>query len=173
MGRGNAHFEAYGCAGEIRSAKGYLILWHDGADRLADALHDPIARARRWPRDLFELAGVGAVTLPAAVKKPAYRYKPSDQSRQTWAAAAAEARSMPAPTSRPPVPIPTRYVTAGRPICQVLQVAGSDKVQHRANTSLFFRPIGLKFSDRPQPARTAPSESKIGPKFAQEAIWGC
>ena len=88
-GRGNAHFEAYGCAGEIRSAKGYLILWHDGAARLADALHDPIARARRWPRDLFELAGVGAVTLPAAVKKPAYSYKPSDQSRQTWAAAAA------------------------------------------------------------------------------------
>ena len=88
-GRGNAHFEAYGCAGEIRSAKGYLILWHDGAGRLADALHDPVARARRWPRDLFELAGVGAVTLPAAVKKPTYRYKPSDQSRQTWAAAAA------------------------------------------------------------------------------------
>ena len=87
-GRGNGHFEAYGCAGEIRSARGYLILWHDGAGRLADALHDPVARARRWPRDLFELAGVGAVTLPAAVKKPAYRYKPSDQSRQTWAAAA-------------------------------------------------------------------------------------
>ena len=88
QGRGNAHFEAYGCAGEIRSAKGYLILWHDGAGRLADALHDPVARARRWPRDLFELAGVGAVTLPAAVKTPAYSYKPSDQSRQTWAAAA-------------------------------------------------------------------------------------
>ena len=35
------------------------------------------------------MAGVGAVTLPAAVKKPAYRYKPSDQSRQTWPAAAA------------------------------------------------------------------------------------
>ena len=42
---------------------------------------------RRWPRDLFELAGVGAVTLPGAVKTPAYSYKPSDQSRQTWAAA--------------------------------------------------------------------------------------
>ena len=87
-GRGNAHFEGYGCAGEIRSARGYLILWHDGAGRLADALHDPVARARGWPRDLFELAGVGAVTLPAAVKTPAYRYKPSGQSRRTWAAAA-------------------------------------------------------------------------------------
>ena len=88
-GRGNAHFEAYGCAGEIRSAKGYLILWHDGAGRLADALHDPIARSRCWPRDLFELAGLPAVTLPGAIKTPIYSYKPSDQSRQTWAAAAA------------------------------------------------------------------------------------
>ena len=40
-GRGNGHFEVYGCAGEIRSARGYLILWHDGAGHLADALHDP------------------------------------------------------------------------------------------------------------------------------------
>ena len=53
----------------------------------------PIARSRRWPRDLFELAGVGAVTLPGAVKTPAYSYKPSDQSRQTWAMAAAGARA--------------------------------------------------------------------------------
>ena len=55
----------------------------------ADALHDPEARSRRWPRDLFELAGLPAVTLPGAVKTPTYSYKPSDQSRQTWAAAAA------------------------------------------------------------------------------------
>ena len=87
-GRGNGHFELYGCAGEIRSAKGYLILWHDGAGRLADALHDPLARARRWPRDLFELAGLPAVTLPDPVRTPACAYKPSDQSRQTWARAA-------------------------------------------------------------------------------------
>ena len=88
-GRANGHFEVYGCAGEIRSARGYLILWHDGAGRLADTLHDPIARSRRWPRDLFELAGLPAVTFPGAVKTPTYRYKPSDQSRQTWAVAAA------------------------------------------------------------------------------------
>ena len=87
-GRGNGHFEVYGCAGEIRSARGYLILWHDGAGRLADALHDPVVRLRRWPRDLFELAGLPAVTLPGAVKTPTYHYKPSDQSRHTWAAAA-------------------------------------------------------------------------------------
>lgn len=88
-GRGNGHFEVYGCAGEIRGAKGYLILWHDGAGRLADALQDPLARARRWPRDLFELAGLPAVTLRGAVKIPAYSYKPSEQSRRAWAAAAA------------------------------------------------------------------------------------
>ena len=88
-GRGNGHFEVYGCAGEIRSARGFLILWHDGAGRLADALHDPIARSRTWPRDLFELAGLPAVTLPAAVKTPTYTYQPSDHSRRTWAAAAA------------------------------------------------------------------------------------
>ena len=81
------HFEVYGCAGEIRSAKGYLILWHDGAGRLADALHDPIARARRWPRDLFELACLPSVTFPGAVKTPTCSDKPSDQSRQTWAIA--------------------------------------------------------------------------------------
>ena len=69
-GPGHGHFEVYGCAGEVRSAKGYLILWHNGAGRLADALHDPVARSRRWPRDLFELAGLPAVTLPGAVKTP-------------------------------------------------------------------------------------------------------
>ena len=92
-GRGNGHFEVYGCAGEVRSAKGYLILWHDGAGHLADALHDPVARSRRWPRDLFELAGLPAVTLPGAVKTPTYNYKPSDQSRQTWAAGRRSARA--------------------------------------------------------------------------------
>ena len=69
-GRGNGHFEVYGCAGEVRSAKGYLILWHDGAGHLADALHDPVARSRRWPRDLFELAGLPAVTLPGSRQDP-------------------------------------------------------------------------------------------------------
>ena len=48
----------------------------------------PLARARRWPRDLFEAAGLGAVTLPGAVKTPAYTYKPSERSRRTWAAEA-------------------------------------------------------------------------------------
>ena len=88
-GRGNGYFEVYGCAGDIRSAKGYLILWYDGVGRLAATIDDPIARARSFPCDLFELAGLPAVTLPGVVKTPAYSYKPSDQSRQAWAIAAA------------------------------------------------------------------------------------
>jgi len=35
---GNGHFEVYGCTGEIRSAKGYLILHHDAPVLLAHAL---------------------------------------------------------------------------------------------------------------------------------------
>ena len=86
-GRGNTHFEVYGCAGEVRSAAGYLILWGDGPAILADALgRSAIARSRRWPVDLFDAAGVGPVTLPAAAKVP--DYKPSKASRATWAAAA-------------------------------------------------------------------------------------
>ena len=58
-GRGNGSFSVLGCSGEIRSDRGYLILWGDGAAVLADALSDPIARSRTLPADLFEAAGVG------------------------------------------------------------------------------------------------------------------
>ena len=85
-GRGNGSFSVLGCSGEIRSAKGYLILWGDGPAILADALGDPIARARRFPADLWSLKGLPAVTLPTAAKVPTYR--PSPESRATWRAAA-------------------------------------------------------------------------------------
>ena len=64
-----------------------LILWHDGAEILADAL-DRSHSTRRGPVpvDLFEAAGEPAVTLPAAAKVPTYR--PSPESRATWRAAA-------------------------------------------------------------------------------------
>jgi len=67
---GNGHFEVYGCTGEIRSAKGYLILWHDGAGRLANAQGNLIARLRRWPRDLVKLYGLAVESLPGAVTDP-------------------------------------------------------------------------------------------------------
>ena len=85
-GRRNGSFSVMGCSGETRGANGYLILWGHAPDVLADALTDPIARARTWPADLFEAAGVGAVTFPCAAMAPAYR--PSPESRATWKAAA-------------------------------------------------------------------------------------
>ena len=79
-GRRNGSFSVMGCSGETRGANGFLILWGHAPDVLADALTDPIARARTWPDDLFEAAGVGAVTFPSAAMAPAYR--PSPESRR-------------------------------------------------------------------------------------------
>lgn len=73
-GRGNGYFSVRGCSGEVRSAQGYLILWHDEAGRPANALRDRIARARRFPRNLFELVDLPAVTQPGAVKIPSRRF---------------------------------------------------------------------------------------------------
>ena len=89
-GRGNSQFEVYGCAGEVRSAAGYLILWRDGAGRLADALSDPWARARSWPLDLFEAVGLPPVA-PAAADLPIVKSSAADRCRAEWSAAAAGA----------------------------------------------------------------------------------
>ena len=62
--RRNSKWERYGCDGEIRSGSGYLVLWHDGAERLAEEIqahHD----GGRFPADLFEAAGVTLPTLYA------------------------------------------------------------------------------------------------------------
>ena len=85
-GRGNGTFSVMGCSGDIRGANGYFILWGDGPAILADALGDPIARARHFPADLWTLKGLPAVTLPTVAKAPTYR--PSSASRATWVAAA-------------------------------------------------------------------------------------
>ena len=39
--RGNRQWSGAGCSGEVRGAKGYLILWKDGAERLASAIAGP------------------------------------------------------------------------------------------------------------------------------------
>ena len=62
--RRNSKWSRYGCTGELRSGKGYLVLWHDGAERLAEEIqahHD----GGRFPADLFEAAGVELPTLYA------------------------------------------------------------------------------------------------------------
>ena len=93
VGRGNAHFEVAGCSGEVRSAKGYLILWHDGPEILADALEDPLRPTRSWPVDLFDAAGLGPVTVPEMVTSGTIspKYKPTPESRQHWSAKAEDA----------------------------------------------------------------------------------
>lgn len=70
--RRNAQWAAYGASGEVRGAYGFLTLWDDAPERLADALQNP-GRATRFPYDLF---GWAAVERPAA--DPARR-KPADK----------------------------------------------------------------------------------------------
>ena len=56
--RSNSKWAALGCSGEVRSAKGYLVLHGDGLERLADALGRRVPGARPFPRDLFDV-GLG------------------------------------------------------------------------------------------------------------------
>ena len=55
--RRNSKWEAYGCSGDVRSGRGFLILHRDGPERLADALASRKVGAHRLPLDLFELVG--------------------------------------------------------------------------------------------------------------------
>ena len=66
--RRNSKWERYGCDGEIRSGSGYLVLWHDGAERLAEEIRAP-HDGGRFPADLFEAAGVKLSTHHAPRKK--------------------------------------------------------------------------------------------------------
>ena len=49
------------CRGDIRGARGFLVLHGDGPVRLADALDRRVIGKHPWPRDLFDMAGLGAV----------------------------------------------------------------------------------------------------------------
>ena len=63
--RGNERWQAFGCRGEVRSARGYLRLYEGGAERLASALRITPSGTAPFPTDLFEAAGVEAPrTLP-------------------------------------------------------------------------------------------------------------
>ena len=67
--RGNAKWTARGCSGEVRSARGYVILHGNAPERLADALDTRADRRRPFPADLFEAAGLSpvAVEIPPPV----------------------------------------------------------------------------------------------------------
>ena len=61
--RGNRTWAEYGCAGQLRSGRGYLVLWHDGADRLAEELRTRGRPADFRLPDLFAAAGVELPTV--------------------------------------------------------------------------------------------------------------
>ena len=62
--RRNSKWDEFGCRGEVRSGSGYLVLWHDGAERLAEELQAN-RPGGRFPADLFEAVGVTLPTLYA------------------------------------------------------------------------------------------------------------
>ena len=69
--RDNGTWEAYGCAGEVRSGRGFLVLWRDGPQRLAEAVrHGP--SGVRFPADLSLFAAAGMV-LPVQYAPDATR----------------------------------------------------------------------------------------------------
>lgn len=59
--RGNTSWALADCRGDIRGARGFLVLHGDGPVRLADALDRRVIGKHPWPRDLFDMAGLGAV----------------------------------------------------------------------------------------------------------------
>ena len=63
--RANATWAALGCRGDIRGAKGYLVLHEDGCERLAEALDHRVPGTRPFPRDLFDL-GLGDPAVASA-----------------------------------------------------------------------------------------------------------
>ena len=65
--RANSKWAAFGCSGEVRGGRGYLILHNDGPELLAAALKRRVEGERPWPRDLFEMAGLPPVV---AVRAP-------------------------------------------------------------------------------------------------------
>ena len=60
--RGNTTWALDDCRGDIRGARGFLVLHgDDGPVRLADALDRRVIGQHPWPRDLFDMAGLEAV----------------------------------------------------------------------------------------------------------------
>ena len=67
--RGNGDWAARGCSGQVRSARGYVILHGNAPELLVAALDTRADRPCRFPADLFEAAGLSpvAVEIPPPV----------------------------------------------------------------------------------------------------------
>ena len=76
--RPNGKWQAYGCGGDIRSAKGYLCLYPGGAEKLASALAHTDRDDCRFPADLFAAAGMELVALPALRKPRVFKVRVPD-----------------------------------------------------------------------------------------------
>ena len=59
--RGNAAWKLGELCGDLRSARGFLVLHNDAPIRLTDALDKRVPGRHPFPRDLFELAGFDLV----------------------------------------------------------------------------------------------------------------
>ena len=66
--RGNGKWAALGASGEVRSARGFLVLYGNAPERLATALERP-GRFPPFPADLFEAVGVRLGVLYAPVEQ--------------------------------------------------------------------------------------------------------
>ena len=76
--RGNKNWQAFGCRGEVRSARGYLRLYEGGAERLASALRLTPSGTAPFPDDLFEAMGVEAPRMLPVEAPRVFRVKAPD-----------------------------------------------------------------------------------------------
>ena len=74
----NKHWQAFGCRGEVRSARGYLRLYEGGAERLASALRLTPSGTAPFPDDLFEAMGVEAPRMLPVEAPRVFRVKAPD-----------------------------------------------------------------------------------------------
>ena len=75
-GRGNGTWEAHGCSGEVRGARGYVVLWDDPW-KLVSALGNPPPGAVSFPSDLFE--AVGRPLKTADLHDPTFSKNPNNR----------------------------------------------------------------------------------------------
>ncbi|MDE2975738.1 MAG: primase C-terminal domain-containing protein [Gemmatimonadota bacterium] len=66
--RPNRKWAAYGCGGEVRSGRGFLVLYPGGAERLVGALATRPRDENPFPVDLFEAAGLAARYQPVPLR---------------------------------------------------------------------------------------------------------
>ena len=75
-GRVNGKWKANGCSGEVRGARGYVVLWDDPW-KLVSALENPPPGAVSFPADLFE--AIGRPLKTAEVFDPTFSKNPKNR----------------------------------------------------------------------------------------------